>query len=82
MPGDVIRLRKKHPCGSDEWEVVKTGVDIRIKCLGCQRHVLLERTTLERKIKAVVSRSSPVSDLDVEKTSEQKQDTSPPRKDL
>ena len=53
---DVIRLRKKHPCGGDEWQVVKLGVDIRIKCLKCQRLVLLERSDLEHRIKALVSR--------------------------
>jgi hypothetical protein len=60
-PGDVVRLRKKHPCGSDEWEVINIGVDIRIKCLGCQRLILLERSISERKIKALISRGSPAS---------------------
>lgn len=59
--GDIVRLRKKHPCGSDEWEVIKTGVDIRIKCLGCQRLVLLERTTLEHRIKTLVSKINSAS---------------------
>ena len=54
--GDVVRLRKKHPCGGDEWEVVRVGADIRIRCLKCQRYVLLERPILERRIKAFVSR--------------------------
>ncbi len=54
--GDVVRLRKKHPCGGDEWEVVRVGADIRIKCLKCQRYVLLERSTFERRVKAFVSR--------------------------
>ncbi len=54
--GDVVRLRKKHPCGNDEWEVVRVGADIRIKCLKCQRHVLLERSTFERRVKAFISR--------------------------
>ena len=54
--GDVVRLRKKHPCGGDEWEVVRIGADIRIRCLKCQRHVLLERSTFERRVKAFVSR--------------------------
>ncbi|MCJ7516297.1 MAG: DUF951 domain-containing protein [Dehalococcoidia bacterium] len=54
---DVVRLRKKHPCGGDEWQVVKLGVDIRIKCLKCQRLILLERSTLERRIKTLVSKS-------------------------
>lgn len=50
--GDVVRLRKKHPCGNDEWEVVRLGADVRIKCLGCQRQVLLERGVFERRVKA------------------------------
>ncbi|MFC1892899.1 DUF951 domain-containing protein [Chloroflexota bacterium] len=54
--GDVVRLRKKHPCGGDEWEVVRIGADIRIRCLKCQRYVLLARSTFERRVKAFVSR--------------------------
>ena len=54
--GDVVRLRKKHPCGGDEWEVVRVGADIRIRCLKCQRYVLLERSTFERRVKAFISR--------------------------
>jgi len=54
--GDVVRLKKKHPCGSYEWEVVRLGADIRIKCLKCKRRVLLERSIFERRVKAFVSR--------------------------
>lgn len=54
--GDVVRLKKKHPCGSYEWQVVRLGADIGIKCLGCQRRVLLPRSTFERRVKAFVSR--------------------------
>jgi hypothetical protein len=54
--GDVVCLRKKHPCGGDEWQVMKLGVDIRIKCLKCQKQVLLERGTFERRIKTLISR--------------------------
>jgi hypothetical protein len=54
--GDVVRLKKKHPCGSYEWQVVRLGADIGIKCLGCQRRVLLERSIFERRVKAFVSR--------------------------
>jgi len=55
-PGDVVRLKKKHPCGNDEWQVVRVGADIRIKCLKCQRYILLERPVLERRVKALISR--------------------------
>ncbi len=54
--GDIVRLRKRHPCGNDEWEVVRVGADIRIKCLRCQHYVLLGRTTFERRVKAFLSR--------------------------
>jgi hypothetical protein len=50
-PGDILRLKKKHPCGQDQWLVLKTGVDFRIRCLGCEREVLMERQVLERKLK-------------------------------
>ena len=62
--GDVVRLRKEHPCGGDEWQVVKLGIDIRIKCLKCQRLVLLERRTLERRIKTLISRDQSASEAD------------------
>jgi hypothetical protein len=54
--GDVVRLKKKHPCGSDQWRVVRLGADIGIKCLGCQRRVLLERAVFERRVKEFISR--------------------------
>jgi hypothetical protein len=56
MLGDVVRLKKTHPCGSDLWEIVRLGADIGIRCQGCQRRVLLPRSTLERRIRAFVSR--------------------------
>ncbi len=52
--GDMARLKKKHTCGSDEWEVVKVGAAIGIKCLKCQRRVLLERSVFERRLKTLV----------------------------
>ena len=54
--GDVVRLKKKHPCGSYEWQIVRLGADIRIKCLKCQRHALLERSVFERRVTAFISR--------------------------
>ena len=54
-PGDVVRLKKKHPCGGDEWQIVRVGADVGIKCLKCQHRVLLERSVFERRVKSVVS---------------------------
>ncbi|MCK5577639.1 MAG: DUF951 domain-containing protein [Dehalococcoidales bacterium] len=50
--GDVVHLKKKHPCGGDRWLVVRVGADIGIRCLKCQRRVLLERGTLERRLRS------------------------------
>jgi len=54
--GDVVRLKKKHPCGSYEWQVVRLGADIEIRCLKCQRQVFLERVVFERRVMAFISR--------------------------
>ena len=54
MLGDQVRMRKRHPCGGEVWEVVRTGMDIRIKCLTCGRRVLLPRAEFERQLKQVV----------------------------
>ena len=48
---DVVRLKKVHPCGSYEWRVVRLGADIGLVCLTCGRRVLMDRTTLERRLK-------------------------------
>ena len=54
--GDIVRLKKKHPCGSYEWQVVRLGADIGIKCLKCQHRVLLARSNFERRVKEFISR--------------------------
>ncbi|MGB5925455.1 MAG: DUF951 domain-containing protein [Dehalococcoidia bacterium] len=54
-PGDIVRLRKAHPCGSYEWEVVRVGANIGLKCLKCQRRVLLARDVFGRRLKDFVS---------------------------
>lgn len=54
--GDVVQLRKKHPCGSYQWQIVRLGADIGIICRGCNRKVLLERQVFERRVKAFISR--------------------------
>jgi hypothetical protein len=54
--GDIVRLRKPHPCGSYEWEVVRIGADIGLKCLKCQRRVLLARSIFEKRMKNVVAK--------------------------
>jgi hypothetical protein len=54
--GDIIRLKKKHPCGGFHWEITRTGIDIGLKCLCCGRKVLVPRVKLEKKIKEIIPR--------------------------
>lgn len=51
--GNVLELKKPHACGANRWEVVRLGQDIRLRCLGCERLVLLPRSTLERRIRKI-----------------------------
>jgi hypothetical protein len=59
--GDQVRMRKPHPCGSAEWEVVRLGADIGIRCKGCARRVLLPRSQFVRQVKVLV-KQGPVAD--------------------
>jgi len=57
--GDVVRLRRPHPCGSSDWLVDRLGADIGLRCRGCGRHVLLERRALETRLRGFVERGDP-----------------------
>ena len=57
--GDVVRLRRTHPCGGDTWLVDRLGADIGLRCRGCGRHVLIERPTLERRLAGFIERGDP-----------------------
>ena len=52
--GDIVKMKKAHPCGSDEWEITRTGMDFGMKCCGCGHFVMLARTKFEKAAKAVV----------------------------
>lgn len=54
--GDVVRMRKPHPCGGDQWEVLRIGMDFRLRCLRCGRLVMLPRPHFEKGVKEIVSR--------------------------
>lgn len=56
--GDLVQMRKKHPCGSDRWSVFRVGADIKIRCLGCGRIVMLERADFEKRLKKILERKS------------------------
>ena len=51
--GDVLELKKTHPCGAKEWPVLRVGMDFKLKCLGCGREVMAPRSKVEKSIKKV-----------------------------
>jgi hypothetical protein len=57
--GDVVRMRKPHPCGSSEWNVVRLGADIGLTCRGCGHRILLSRRDLAKRMKRGPARGVP-----------------------
>jgi hypothetical protein len=51
--GDIVKLKKQHPCGSFEWEVLRSGADFRLKCTGCGHQVMVPRTKLEKSVREI-----------------------------
>ena len=51
QPGDVLEMKKEHPCGSRQWEVLRVGMDFRLRCTGCGREVMLPRRKAEKAVK-------------------------------
>ena len=51
--GDIIKLKKKHPCGSVEWEVLRVGADFRLKCRGCSHQIMIARKLVEKNVKEI-----------------------------
>ncbi len=52
--GSLVVMKKAHPCGSNEWKIIRMGVDIKIKCIKCGREVMLDRLEFEKKLKKVI----------------------------
>ena len=59
LVGDIVRLRRPHPCGGTTWLIDRLGADIGLRCEGCGRHVMLERRALEQRLVDFVSRGDP-----------------------
>ncbi len=54
--GDIVRLKKQHPCGSHEWEILRTGMDFRLKCQGCGHLILIPRAKFEKMVRGKVEK--------------------------
>ena len=53
--GSIVSMKKEHPCGSNEWEIVRLGADIKIKCLKCNRSIMIPRIEFNKKLKKVIN---------------------------
>ena len=51
--GDILKLKKQHPCGSKEWEVLRIGADFRLKCRGCEHQIMIARRDVEKNVREV-----------------------------
>ena len=58
LVGDRVQMRKKHPCGSDEWIIYRVGADIGLRCTGCDRRVMLERSIFVKRLKKVIGKAT------------------------
>ncbi|CAM4434349.1 DUF951 domain-containing protein [Paenibacillus typhae] len=62
--GDIVLMKKPHPCGTNEMEIIRMGMDIRIKCTGCQHSVLIPRAKFEKNLKKVLRSKSASTESD------------------
>ena len=56
--GDVVKLKKPHPCGSQEWEILRVGADFRLKCRGCGHQIMIARRQAEKNVKEIIKGNS------------------------
>ncbi|GEN34678.1 MULTISPECIES: DUF951 domain-containing protein [Aneurinibacillus] len=55
--GDIVEMKKQHPCGTNRWKIIRMGMDIRLKCQGCDHSVLIPRQKFEKSLKKVLVRA-------------------------
>lgn len=55
--GDIVKLKKPHPCGSREWEILRVGADFRLKCIGCGHQIMIERKTVEKSTRGLTRKN-------------------------
>ena len=64
--GDVVKMRKAHPCGSDTWTITRVGADVKIRCHGCDRIVMLNRPDFEKRVKKILSHAEETENAEKE----------------
>ena len=54
---DIVEMKKQHPCGTNRWKIIRMGMDVRIKCLGCDRSIMIPRKEFTKKLKKVLEKA-------------------------
>lgn len=54
---DIVQMKKQHPCGENKWKIIRMGMDVRIKCLGCERSILIPRNEFSKKVKRIIEKA-------------------------
>ena len=54
---DIVEMKKQHPCGENRWKIIRMGADIRIKCLGCDRSIMIPRIQFSKKMKKIIKKA-------------------------
>ena len=57
--GDIVKLKKPHPCGSSDWEILRVGADFRLKCMGCGHQVMVARKLVEKNDRGLIKKEQP-----------------------
>ena len=55
--GDVVQMKKPHPCGTNEWEVLRVGADFKLRCIACKHLIMIPREKFEKSVKKVLRRA-------------------------
>ena len=58
--GDILVMKKEHPCGSRQWQVLRSGMDFRLRCAGCGHELMIPRSKAEKSIRQIVRNGTPV----------------------
>jgi len=62
--GDIVQMKKPHPCGENKWEVLRVGIDFRIRCMKCSHLVMLPRAKFEKSVKKILDRKKNIEEKD------------------
>lgn len=56
--GDIVTMKKQHPCGSNDWEILRVGADFRLKCMGCGHQIMIARKLVEKNTKKLLKKNA------------------------